>query len=101
MASHPQGPQSTEEPLVPHRTGCFPWPLAGALNTPHVSTFTTNASSGGRKGMGAQRNLAEVFTEAMNKLAAVAGLVSKLLVPGAGPASPFSGRHLLLLHGNL
>lgn len=51
--------------------------------------------------MGAQRNLAEVFTEATNKLAAVAGLVSKLLVPGAGPASPFSGRHLLLLHGNL
>lgn len=48
MASHPQGPQSTEERLVPHRTGCFPWPLAGALNTPHVSTFSTNGSSGGR-----------------------------------------------------
>lgn len=48
MASHPQGPQSTEGRLVPHRTDCFPWPLAGAPSTRCVSTFSTNVSSGGK-----------------------------------------------------
>lgn len=48
MASHPQGPQSTEGHLVPHRTDYFPWPLAGAPSTRCVSTFSTNVSSGGK-----------------------------------------------------